>query len=198
MTTAAVYIRQTESGPPPDQQRAECVLAIENKGWTQTLEFLDAESFTGRAGEDYGRLLTAMRAKRIEHVVAYSAERMFRGMQGMVQLLEHARVGGVHFFLCLEGLSTDGNHGAYLVRAAKLMAEIDFKRRSERVAQAMMLRKQQGLPVGTPRKSSQAMDGIINDLLDEGVPACAVARKLGIGRGLVRMRVKDRVLQRQE
>jgi DNA invertase Pin-like site-specific DNA recombinase len=197
MTAAAVYIRQTESGPPPAQQRAECVLAIASRGWTAVREFLDAESFTGRPSVAYGELLTAMRSKKVDRVVAYSAERMFRGVQGMVQVLEHARVGGVTFFLCREGLSTDGVHGAQLVHAAKMVAEIDQRRRSEMTALAHMRRQQIGLQSGRPRRRDPELDRMIHEMLDEGVPVGAVARRLGVGRGFVRLRALDRVVQQQ-
>ena len=198
MTTAAVYIRKTENGPPADQQRAECVLAIAAKGWEHEREYFDVESFTGRPGRDFAELLTAMRSKKIERVVAYSAERMFRGVQGMVHLLEHARVGGVAFHFCREGMSTDGVHGAHLIAAAKMVAELDRHRRSEMTSLAHYRRQLQGLRSGRPRRNAPDLNRVIEELLDEGVPVCAIARQVGVGRGYVRQRVGERALQQGE
>lgn len=198
MALAAVYIRQTEAGPPAEQQRAECVLAIETKGWTPAAEFLDIESFVGKPGRAYGDLLSAMRAKLIERVVAYSAERMFRGVHGMTQVLEHARVGGVSLYLCREGLSTEGNHGAYLVRACKLMAEVDVARRAEMTSLNHVRHRTMGKPWGRPRQGGPELQRIIDDLLNDGMPVCAVARQLNLSRGYVRLRAADRATNPQE
>lgn len=197
MTLAAIYIRQTEAGPTPAQQRAECNLAIAANGWTQAREFVDTESFTGRPGQAYGELLAAMRAKKIECVVSYSAERMFRGVRGMVQVFEHARAGGVTFFFCRENLSTEGVHGVHLVYAARLVAEIDLRRRSEITSLSNVHRRMAGLPVGRRRNVDPVLDRIVSDMLDEGIPVNAVARKLGVSRWAVRERAKARATQPQ-
>lgn len=198
MTHAGIYIRQTEIGPPLHDQRAECVLAIESRGWRQSAEFLDAESFTGKPGSGYQELIAALRTKRVEIVVAYSGERMFRGVAGMVKVLEAARVGGVNFFLCREGLTTDGVPGAYLVRAARLLSDIDTARRSEIGRLWTMRMKANGVHVGRPRSLRQEIEAAIEEKLENGIPIGAIARELHIDRGIVRVRARYRNLEVSE
>ena len=115
----------------------------------------------------------------------------------IARVTDPARVGGVTFFLCREGLSTDGVQGAQLVRAAKMLAEIDQRRRSEMTALAHLRRQQVGLPSGRPRRRDPELDRMIHAMLEEGVPVDAVARRLGVGRGFVRLRAADRVTHQQ-
>ena len=192
---SAIYIRVTESGPSVEEQRAECTLLIASKGWTLMREFVDAETFTGKPGSAYGELLTDMRKGRIECVVAYTAERMFRGMRGMIQLFEHARVGNAKFFLCREGVSTQGVQGSELVRAAKMVFEIDIKRRAEVSSLVQRRLKMSGRQPGRPRKHNPALEGVVDTMLSEGVPVCTIARNLNIGRGFVRIRARDRAME---
>ena len=90
MTDAAVYIRQTQAGPTDAEQRAECALTATAKGFRVIGEYVDVESLDGRAGPSYREMLYAIRGRRMQIVLAYSAERMFRNTHAMNQLLAFA------------------------------------------------------------------------------------------------------------
>lgn len=196
--TAAIYIRQTESGPDPSVQRAECVLAIEARKWATTGEFVDVEASDGRPGSQYRNLLLAMRGGLIRHLVAYSVERMFRNVHGMQQLLEFARVGEIDLTFCKEGIHTGGVNGEALVNAMQFIADIVHSRNVERMTLVNADRKRRGLPIGRPRTHAPALEREIAERLEDGMPVCAVARELGVSRNFVRVRARDRVTQAQE
>lgn len=198
MIAAAVYIRQTEKGIAPEIQWAECTLELERRGWRKAAEFVDHESFDGKPSDEWGKMLGAMKAGRFFHLVAYSAERLFRHTKAMPVVFEHAREGGVTLHMIRDKITTEGIDGEDLVRAALVVSRIEASRRSERGSAHWDMRRLRGLTIGRPRHRDPVMERAVYDLLDEGMPVCAVARTLGIGRHKARLLSKERAMAAQE
>lgn len=185
MTVAAIYVRKTERGVSMDEQLATCVKAIGARGWERGETYLDEEQPSGDPGKDYVRCLLDMRRRRMGVVVAYSAERMFRDLAGVANVMRSAR-GNVGLYLCQEGISTAGLHGAFLMQSIDLVTRVMMARQSEVISRALRRRKSAGLRVGRPPRFTPELDAHIEELLEGGVPQAKIERDLGVTQFKVR------------
>ncbi|HEU0205776.1 MAG TPA: recombinase family protein, partial [Pseudolysinimonas sp.] len=74
MTTAAIYLRQSEDvSEGISRQRDRCTALVEARGWTLGLEYADNDTSASKSrgpGTAWARMMTAARAGRIDVVVA--------------------------------------------------------------------------------------------------------------------------------
>lgn len=180
MTTAALYLRQTEKGVPIERQRAECVLALLRNGWEQSDEFVDRESHTGRPGPEWERFLAALRSRRVSHVIAYSAERMFRTLAAVQKFLDLAVACGTTCLLAKDDIRILGAEAPLLCDAARFVIGIEKVRQSEATMAWQQWQREHGRRVGRTPRPNEMEWRLIEELLETGMSRSAIANRLGI------------------
>lgn len=195
MTVAAIYVRQSVLGIPVEEQVAACRKDIRASGWEFGHIYSDDDRLNKSPGMAYHNCLRDMRNRKMGVLVAHSAERLFRDLGSIEDVIQSARKGNVILRLCSEGISTHGVHGAYLVMASRIVTSVVRARQSEAYSEGARRRKARGLRVGRPPKLTPELDAHIEELLEAGVTRAQIERDLSITRSKVRS-VYDRLHNR--
>ncbi|MCW3041510.1 MAG: hypothetical protein JWM31_3415 [Solirubrobacterales bacterium] len=152
MTTAAIYLRQSEDvAEGIVRQRDRCTSLVKARSWTLGPEFADNDTSASRSrgpGTAWARMLTAARAGRIEVVVAVNLDRLLRTQGDLLALIESgAKV------VTLEGeLDLASASGEMQAAVLTAMARFEARRKGERQRRANEHRTANGLPVAGKRR----------------------------------------------
>lgn len=152
MTTAAIYLRQSEDvALGIVRQRDRCTALVEARGWTLGPEFADNDTSASKSrgsGTAWARMLTAAKAGRIDVVVAVNLDRLLRTQGDLLALIESgAKV------VTLEGeLDLASASGEMQAAVLTAMARFEARRKGERQRRANEHRTANGLPVAGKRR----------------------------------------------
>jgi len=148
---AAIYLRQSEDRNgnmlAVDRQRQDCEKLCAQKGWVTT-EYMDNDTSAsnGKTRPDYQRMLADIRDGRIDAVVAWDLDRLYRQPRELEDLIDLA--DQKHLALATVGgeadLSTD--NGRLFARIKGAVAKSETDRKSARQKRAAQQRAEAGTP----------------------------------------------------
>ena len=148
---AAIYLRQSEDRNgnmlAVDRQRQDCEKLCAQKGWVTT-EYMDNDTSAsnGKTRPDYQRMLADIRDGRIDAVVAWDLDRLYRQPRELEDLIDLAHQK--HLALATVGgeadLSTD--NGRLFARIKGAVAKSETDRKSARQKRAAQQRAEAGTP----------------------------------------------------
>ncbi len=95
MTRAAIYMRQSLDRDNKQEgiarQRERCLEEIRRRAWTPAGEYIDNDVSATKvrgSGTAWHRLITDVKAGRIDVVVAVDQDRLLRGIRDLLTLIE--------------------------------------------------------------------------------------------------------------
>jgi DNA invertase Pin-like site-specific DNA recombinase len=136
----------------------------------------------------FDKVLHGMARKEFDVVAAWSVDRLGRSLQQLLGFLGELRAKGVDLYLHQQGIDTSTPAGKALFQMLGVFAEFERAMIVGRVHAGLRRAKAQGKRLGRPRVSPEVEQRIQRELT-KGTGIRAVARKLGVGVGIVQ-RVK--------
>lgn len=177
----AIYSRISTDRQSHDSQLSELREHCQRRGWIHTVEYQDQVSgsvFT-RTGLD--ELMAAARRGRIDVVVCYKLDRLGRSLPHLAQLIAELTNHGVALVCPSQGIDTSTANPASQLQLNILMAVAEFEREiiRERVRAGLKAAKARGVKLGRPA-TLKARFADVSKLVDQGMGARAIARRLGM------------------
>lgn len=156
----------------------------EAQGWDVTGEYVDHASATGdRRRVAWKRLLGEAARRRVDVIVCWKMDRIFRSVAHASRTLEDLRRWGVALRSYLEPwLDTSGTNPAGELMFNILASFAQFERSliAERVRAGMARAKKSGVRIGRPAKLNGELDALVPDILAGRLSRHAAARRLGV------------------
>lgn len=147
-----------------DRQVADCEVLAAANGWTIVARFVDNDvsAFSGRVRPQFQALLTAVRNRQVDVVMAYHVDRLYRRLRDLVPLLELCEKTGATVTTVKAGtLDLATASGRVVASILGAVAEGESARQAERIRREKLDRALAGKPNGSMRSFGYAADGTI-------------------------------------
>lgn len=177
---AAAYHRVSRSDQNPQLQQDEVAELVERRGWQLAKSYTD-EGISGSRDRrpELDRLLGDARRRRIDLLVVWRSDRLFRSLKHMVVTLDELTALGVGFVSVTEPFDTTTPSGRLLLHLVAAMAEFERSLLIERTKAGLAAAIRRGVKVGRPRARVD-LDRA-HELRREGKTLRQVAAALGVG-----------------
>jgi len=186
-----IYVRVSTMDQKTDLQRDELKEYAEKRGWGSVEVFEDI-GISGSTSERPGlrRLLDAARKRRVDVVLIWKLDRLFRSLKHLVGCLEEWRELGVSLVSLKESLDLTTASGRLLMHVIGAMAEFERELIRERVVAGLAAARKQGR-VGGRKKVRD--DEAIRKLRTQGLSIRQIAKQLGVSKGSVQAALESGV-----
>lgn len=189
---AATYCRISDDrggqGLGVERQRQDCDALVTSRGWESVAAFTDNDvsAYSGKPRPGYARLLEAVRAGRVDVIVAWHPDRLHRSPRELEDFIEALEAHVVHVETVQSGrwdLSTAS--GRLNARVIGAVSRGESEHRSARVRRALQQRAESGRSHGR-RPYGWTADGAVDR--EQAVVVAEAARRIVAGdslRGIV-------------
>jgi len=167
---AAIYLRisQDRTGEEAGvtRQLEDCRALVESLGWTlvETFRDNDTSATSGKPRKEYRRLLAAIKAGELDAVVSWHADRLYRKLEDLKELIDAVEKQNVTIRTVQAGelnLSTATGRG--LARILASISTMEGELKSERWRRSVRQRREQGqVHHFGPRLFGYNRDGTVN------------------------------------
>jgi DNA invertase Pin-like site-specific DNA recombinase len=148
-----------------------------------------AEKASGTSRNGRSKLETLMQfLRRNDTLVVTRIDRLARSMRDLQNLVHELREKGAHLKATEQPIDTGSAAGKAFLDMLGVFAEFETNLRRERQMEGIAAAKKKGVYKGRPRSIDATK---IKALMDAGLGASAVAKKLGIGRASVYRTLKQ-------
>lgn len=181
---ALTYSRvSTERDQNPEAQRAELARYCEARGWELIEEVVD-HGFSGGTDQRPGlkRLLTLVRARKVDVVIVTKLDRFARSLKHLVAALDEFTALGVTFVSVGDQIDLTTASGRLMLHLLAAFAEFERALIRERTRLGLDHARRQGKRLGRPKCRD---DGAIRLLRAGGLSYAEIQDRLGISKGAV-------------
>lgn len=148
----ARYIRVSRADQRPELQYDETADFIDRRGWRLVDTFEDRGVSGSKARRpELDRMLELARQRRIDGIVVYKADRLFRSLHHMVAALAELDALGVAFVSCTEPFDTSTPQGRLMLHIVSAMAEFERGLLIERTRDGLAATRKRGTKLGRKR-----------------------------------------------
>lgn len=199
MRKAAIYTRVSTDGQTLSNQERELEEAAKRNGWEIVERFSD-HGISGKNGKEkrpgFNRLHEAVKANRVEVVMAWHVDRLGRSLQHLLGFLEELHGHGVDLYLHVQQIDTTTPSGKMIFQVMGAFAEFERSMIVNRINAGLKRARAEGKVLG--RKRDVEAETIIIRETKKGTSATQIAVKAGVTRRAVfiikkRLRAEGRV-----
>jgi len=158
------------------------------RGWKLTDTYKDhGVSGTREKRPELDRLLRDARRRRMDLVIVWKADRLFRSLKAMVTTLDEWSALGIGFVSATEAFDTTTPQGKLLMHLTSAFAEFERNLIVERTRAGIAAAKRRNVHCGRPRLRLD--DGHLRELRANGVPIVKIAEMLNVGASTIQRRL---------
>ena len=177
---AARYLRVSKAEQDPALQDDETAELIAKRGWKLLDTYIDhGVSGSREKRPQLDRLLLDVRRRRVDVVLVWKADRLFRSLKAMVTTLDEWAALGVGFVSATEVFDSTTPQGKLLLHVTSAFAEFERNLIIERTKAGIAAARRRGTHVGRPR--ARLDHDRLRELRAEGLSVRKIATTLGIG-----------------
>lgn len=181
----AIYVRVSTSEQSTDLQLRELNDFVNSRGWEITSVYEDS-AFSGTTANrpQLKQLMSDVRQRKIDIVVCWKLDRLFRSLKDLIQTLQDFADVGVEFISLKDQLDLSTSSGRLLMHMIGAFAEFEAALIRERVCAGLANAKKKGVRLGRPRNVRRNDEKIVL-LRQSGLSLKAIGKELGVSKGLV-------------
>jgi len=186
---AALYLRVSTQDQSCELQRRELLAFAEARGWNVVEVFEDKATGTNGNRPQLKAMLAQARARRIDLVIAWKLDRLFRSLKDLVVTLQDLSEVGVGFISLKDNIDMTTSSGRLMTHLLGAFAEFEASLIRERVRAGLAHAKAKGKRLGRPKTRNDAQ---IQSLRGSKLSIREIARRLGISKGAVQRALASR------
>jgi putative DNA-invertase from lambdoid prophage Rac len=151
-TYTAVYIRVSTKDQKLASQEVELDRCCKVRGWKNVERYTDRMSGAKTSRPELDRMLTDLRAGKVERVVVYKLDRLGRSLTHMAMIIEEMTRLKVPLICTSQGIDTSGDSPVGKLQLGVLMAVAEFERDiiRERTVAGLEAARERGVTLGRP------------------------------------------------
>jgi len=181
----AVYLRVSTADQSTELQSREIKAYIAARGWNDVTIYEDAgKSGTNGNRPELKRLLGDVKQRKVDLVICWKLDRLFRSLKDLVATLQEWTELGVEFISLKDQIDLTTSTGRLLMHMLGAFAEFEASLIRERVRAGVQNARAKGKRLGRPRNEKRD-DSRIFQLRAEGKSLGQIALELGVSKGLV-------------
>lgn len=191
MLRIAVYARVSTKDQSCDLQLRDLRAYCAARRFSVQREYVDiGESGAKDSRPQLNELMAAARKRLIDAVVVWRFDRFARSTKHLLLALEEFRTLGIQFISYQENIDTSSPLGQALFTIVSAVAQLERDLIRERVSAGIRNAQACGKHIGRPRCTVSRDE--IGRLRSQGASLRQIAKKLNIGYGTVRLRLRER------
>jgi DNA invertase Pin-like site-specific DNA recombinase len=184
----ARYLRCSRSEQNVNLQADETAALIEKRGWTCAGTYQDVGvSGTRERRPALDKLMADVRRGKIDVVLVWRADRLFRNLKSMVNTLDEWNSCGVGFCSATEIFDSTSAQGRLVMQLAAAFSEFERSVIVERVKSGIAAARRRGARIGRPR--ARIDDDELRNLKRKGLSVRQIARKMQLGSSTIQRRL---------
>ena len=174
-----IYIRVSTQDQSTELQREEITALLRARGIEQFTVYEDKATGTNGSRPGLQRMLADVAAMKLDLVVCWKLDRLFRSLMDLMNTLDFFTKHGVKFISVKDNLDLTTASGMLLMQILGAVAEFEGALIRERVRAGLKSAKARGVRLGTPfRKDNRYKQ--IRELRKTGRKVRVVAAMLGV------------------
>src|SRR5437870_3766513 len=179
MKRVACYLRVSTTEQTVENQRNDLRAYCQARGWDDVIEYSDTGvSGTRERRPGLDRLMSDVKARRVDVVVVAAFDRLGRSVRHLVEALELFRHLGVEFISLREQIDTGSALGQAIFTIIAAIAQLERSLIVERVKAGLRRARAEGKRLGRPRLRVDVRH--LERIVEQGLPVRAAAKELGI------------------
>lgn len=168
MSKAVIYLRTSTDEQDPENQLEDCQIYAEQKGYDVVETYVEhGSAWKDVEREKYREIRERVRRENISAVIVWALDRWARNRKKLLEDMQYLADLGVNLHSVqdsyIEDFNMDGPMGEtirqFLINLAGTMAELESKRKSERIQESY---KHHDGPWGRPGLSDSVVDEVIS------------------------------------
>lgn len=184
----AIYVRVSTQDQSTDLQEQQLLEYASARGWVDGVQiFKDKATGTNMERPELRRMLREARAGRVDLILCWKLDRMFRSMKDMVLTMHELQALGLQFIALKDNIDLTTPAGRLMCNLIGAFAEFEASLIRERVRAGLSAAKQKGVKLGRPTgEAGRSLNyAKIKKLLSSGKSPTEISRDLGIARSTV-------------
>src|SRR3989442_2344312 len=178
MKRVGCYLRVITTEQTVENQRNDLRAYCKARGWDDVIEYTDTVSGTRERRPGLDRLLSEVKARRVDVVVVAAFDRLGRSVRHLVETLELFRHLGVEFISLRESIDTGSPLGTAVFTIIAAIAQLERSLIVERVKSGLRRARAEGKRLGRPRlKVDERQLRIVSS---QKLPVRAAAKALSV------------------
>lgn len=189
----AIYLRVSTLDQSTELQRHEITAYVHARSWDIFHIYEDKESGTTQKRPALQSMLSAVRARKVDTVICWKLDRLFRSMRDLVTTLHEFQDLGVTFISIKDQIDQTTSTGRLLTHLLGAFAEFEANLIRERVRAGLANAKRKGVKLGRPKTID--IDRVI-ELRRAGKSLSKIAEimgvtKSGVSKTLSKLAIED-------
>jgi DNA invertase Pin-like site-specific DNA recombinase len=182
------YLRVSRVEQNLHLQDDETMDLIKRREWTLLESFIDhGVSGVKERRPALDRMAAYLKKHRVQAVVVWKADRLFRSLRAMVTTLDEWSSMKINFVSATEAFDTTSPQGKLLFHLTSAFSEFERNLIVERTRAGIAAARRRGARLGRPRVRLD--DDALLDLKAKGTSVREIARVLGVGSSTVQRRL---------
>lgn len=181
MKRVAIYCRTSTTMQNPEMQLLDLRKYSNERKFDIVAEYIDQSSGASDERENYKKLLNDIRKKKIDIVLTWRFDRIFRSTKMLISLLEECQSLGIDFLSYQENVDTSSSAGKVLFTIIAAFAEFEREIIRERVRAGLETAKRKGKKLGRKRISDDKIE-LLRKLKSKGLSVQEIIKQLNISR----------------
>lgn len=179
MKRVGLYLRVSTLDQSTEIQQHELIAYAKARGWTQLALYEDHATGTNDLRPALRRLLRDARERRIDIVLCWKLDRLFRSLHDLLSTLEEFQSLGVEFISIKDQIDMTTPAGRLLTHLLAAFAEFEVSLIRERVRAGLRMARSKGVRLGRPKRIS---DEQVVALRSQGLTLSQIAKRLGVSK----------------
>ncbi len=182
----ALYARVSTSDQTPENQLLDLRSMCTARGWTIVEEFVDVGiSGAKKDRPSLGRLMEAVRKRRVDGVLVWRFDRFARSLSHLVSALQEFNERRVSFTSYSENIDTGTSQGKMVFAVMAALAEFERDLITERINSGIRRAREQGKHLGRPGLPESTVKSIRDLREREHLSYKAIATRLELSKSVV-------------
>jgi DNA invertase Pin-like site-specific DNA recombinase len=184
----ARYVRCSRVEQNVNLQLDETAALVEKRGWQLVESYKDVGvSGTRERRPALDKLMADVKKGKIDAVLVWRADRLFRNLKSMVNTLDEWHSLGVGFVSATEIFDSTTAQGRLVMQLAAAFSEFERSVIVERVKSGIAAARRRGARIGRPK--ARIDDDTLRDLKSKGMSVRAIAKKMHLGSSTIQRRL---------
>ena len=178
MKRVACYLRVSTNEQTVENQRNDLRAYCTARGWDNVTEYSDTASGTRERRPGLDRLVSEVKARKVDVVVVAAFDRLGRSLRHLVETLELFRHLDVEFISLREQIDTGSPLGQAVFTIIAAVAQLERSLIVERVKVGLRRARSEGKTLGRPRLKADERQ--LRIVASQKLPVRTAAKALGV------------------
>ncbi len=187
------YLRVSTQGQDTELQRQDIQRFLEGRGWNSVTYYEDKASGSHGDRTQLKWMLTDARQRRLDAIVCWKMDRLFRSLRDLVTTLQEFTDLGIEFISIRDQIDMSTASGRLMTHLLAAFGEFERSLCIERVNAGLQVARSRGTKLGRPRLVEA--DKVL-ELRNRGMSMSRIATALNISKSSVSKSLSSQVLKK--